>query len=227
MRDLRTIRQVSTYSKGFTIVETLIAMAVFSVIMLVLVVGVMRMTTSYVRGVNTNNTQALTRNISEILTQELKFNTRLTTDGMSTEGGAPQFFCIGASKYIYAEGKKYSDSIVRGVANVGLVVAPNPGTSCTTPTDSEIATGRQLLGNNTRIVQLNVTSPGAEGSARKLELGVALGDADLLCAYNEDSSQCTTFTGDIASGGEVRCRSVQGSEFCAVSYLKSYVQRIL
>lgn len=217
-------------SAGFTVVETLIAMAVFSVIMLVLVVGVMRMTKSYMAGVNRNATQSATRAISDMFGQELQFNAGINTLG--TEGGnTVKYFCIGNSKYAYTEGIKYTSSTPTSATNVGLAVMTNPSSICTAPLAADYTNARQMLGNNMRLTFLEVAETSQASGSRQVKVGVAFGDADLFCRYDQEagagSSTCDPIVGSVAYGDDIRCKTGSGSEFCAVSFISAYVQRRL
>lgn len=216
-------------SRGFTIIETLIAMAVFSVVLLLLVSGVMIMSKWYMKGVNDNATQSATRQISEQISQEIQFGSGISTSGMTMSSGTNfQYFCLGARKYAFEIGKQYSSDSATAIGNMGLAELENSSGVCSKPVASDFATARQLLSNKMRMTVLELFS---SGNSYTINVGVGFGDTDLFCNFNEEDGSCPAIdivdSNNTAAGSDLRCILGAGREYCAVYTLSSSVQRRL
>lgn len=186
---------------GFTIVELMIATTVFSVILVVITVGVMYFTRSYYKGVYAGMTQKSARDISDAVSQAVQFGT-----GQPTEykyGITPQnYFCAGGYVFVFNLGEQYLG------ATTGMYMQPMPSGGCAVPGNT---TGRrQLLGTHMRVTYLNFTGV---GGLYTLDVRVAYGDTTLL----SDST---------GKGADLHCKTDVGSQYCAVAtYTTSVSQR--
>lgn len=88
---------------GFTVIELLIATAVFSVVLLVFVSSFLRISQLFYKGINLSNTQETARNAVQNIANDIQFY-----------GNSPQFFpaqsyfCIGKHRYTYKVGTQYT-----------------------------------------------------------------------------------------------------------------------
>lgn len=208
--------RIASDSRGFTIVELMIATMVFSVILTVITAGVISFTTRYYKGVNASTTQTTTRSILDTIGQAIQFGTAPVQGTTSTNN----YFCAGGYSFTYDKGGLYS-----GSGTGGLYMAPM-GSVCAAMSTG----GKQLLGKNMRLTALSVTAiPSATGSPRlyKVSLGVAYGANDLLCSPTVSPGTCSAST-NLASYWEVpdiRCRSTSGTQFCSTSKLNTIVEQ--
>ena len=202
-------------NQGFTILELLIASAVFTVVLLVVAAGVVSFTNTYYKGIANSKTQATARSIAAQLTQAIQFGKSVTT---LSAGGGVNGVCIDNSLYSYAVGQQVTDSAPNAALHQGyhgLVVSS--GTDCsasvpTVPTAANLPTrSRELLGPHMRLGALSVT---ASGGLYAVSVVVIYGDDDLL----------TPTLGANPAWAIEQCAGRDGSQFCAVSSLSTTVQ---
>jgi len=244
-------RRLRNEEDGFTIIELLIATAVFSLVLLIITYGVIHFTNSYYKGVNTSATQATTQNAIESISQAIEFS---RNDGTSVTEVSPQsgsagqpvpqgsngYLCVGSKEFLFTLGQKY-DGGVPGSGSLGTDVGfyelPQSTASCGWPsTWPNVSDGNELLSKNMRVTNLSVTPVSSALGLWQISLGIAYGDSDLLCNVSkntaqggcaEGATQNNPSTTPFVSGTDVRCTDTVGSQFCAVANLSAAVtQRI-
>src|SRR5690348_3775172 len=102
---------IRTRNSGFTIIELLIATAVFSVVLVIVTTGIIQFSRVYYKSVNEANTQAAARNIMDTVSQAIQFGggkVQGTTTGAITAGNSYDF-CIGNNEYSYRPGFQLVD----------------------------------------------------------------------------------------------------------------------
>ncbi len=222
--------------QGFTIIELMIATLVFSVILVVITVGVLSFTNSYYRGVNSSSTQTAARSIADTITQAIQFSKPTQVVSTPTPAASLQTFCAGTKQFLYQLGTQVSSS------TYGLYVLPyDISQPCTTATGTTAKAtleaakkpaGVELLGKSMRLAAINVSAATTPGTY-KVSVRVAYGDADLLC--NSTISPSTNTGGCAPSapgyalttpvlGTDVNCKSTKGRQFCSVSALATAAQ---
>src|SRR5215472_4638425 len=92
---------------GFTIIELLVAMAIFGVIMLVVGIGVVRFANDYYRGVTESKTQATARSIMSQLAGSIQFSR--TVLAIPPVGGVSGL-CVDNALYSYTIGQQVTDN---------------------------------------------------------------------------------------------------------------------
>src|SRR5689334_15673116 len=85
---------------GFTIVELLIATAVFSLVLLVVTAGIIRMGQAYYKGITMSRIQETTRTVSQEVTSSIQLAAGKRRNGSITIPNAKQF-CVGDVRYTY------------------------------------------------------------------------------------------------------------------------------
>lgn len=196
------------HESGFTIIELMIASLVFSVILVVITVGVTSFTRSYYKGVRSSAVQNRTRTIVDTVAQSIEFS------GSSiTPTGSNNYFCTGGKIFSFSLGVRYTGTV--STASRGLFQQDIPtGGSCptTAPDPATAINGRELLEPNMRVSNLvlrPVTSAGAT-NMYQIVLRIAYGEDDLLVN---------------PTGVDASCGSQAGSQFCAISELSTIVQK--
>lgn len=222
--------------RGFTLVELLIAMAVFASMLLICSYGLIQITRVYYKAARSSKTQETARSITDDISQNIQLSVQspfLTPPGptISTnytpEGGGPtvivnsKFFCIGRTRYTYYSpliflGRQSghvmwrdqitSDTCSTGPANLNAA-DPSAGTDVS---GGNATDGRELLSPDMEVAALSISSAGGSIYSVNVTIAAAAGDADLA-----------------GSGPTVSCRAGSGSQFCAVSNLTTFVQRRL
>jgi prepilin-type N-terminal cleavage/methylation domain-containing protein len=240
---------------GFTIVELMIATVVFSMVLIVLTMGVTQITSSYYRGVTDSNTQVAARNVINTITQAIQFNGGpVDATPQAVTAGTTYGFCIGNQEYDFqlgyeVEGSNTASPPLKSYpANHGLVVTDNvvacPNLS-NGPTNSNLvgisslASGsRELLTQNMRLSELSVTQSSPGSDLYNVIVQVTYGDDDLICNADIVANSCSPNApimsapsdyivnlGD--SNDQVSCRGNSGTQFCAVSKLQTTVEKRL
>lgn len=213
-------------NKGFTIIELMVATAVFSVILLIVTAGVMAFTRQYIKGQTNNKTQVTVRNIINQITADAEFNSYHSFNGsyIPADGdGDVGCFQIGNDLYSYELGAEVvEDGSGNHQASDGLVVAPATDQDCSSPSTPgdplspdeaiSLSGARELLGQNMRLMALNISQTNGIYS---VEVKVAYGDDDLLGITDE---------GDPDSGWDsITCTGNSGDQFCSVVDLQTTV----
>ncbi|MBL8121325.1 prepilin-type N-terminal cleavage/methylation domain-containing protein [Candidatus Saccharibacteria bacterium] len=209
---MRTKHDVFKRSAGFTVVELMIATLVFSVILMVITFGVLSFTNRYYKGVNSSATQAAAQNIIDTLTQSVQFGAGAVD--LAGLGAAPPYFCAGGNRFVFDKGVKFTG------AQTGFYVGSQQLTCATAS-----VTGRQLLGQNMRVANLDVTNVGA--GFYTVDVTVAYGDDDLLCAPVSDPGSCASPATMVGfwDKPDMTCKPTNGTEFCAVSRLTTSIEK--
>jgi len=228
MTKMRRVQKKS--ARGFTIVELMIAMMVFSGVLTLMTAGVLYFTRMYYKGITLSSTQNTTRQIIDNISQALQFS---GSDSFKSAQNVDddsdiQVMCIGDKRYSFILNKQVKDSpdASKNQAYHALVM-DTIGSSCD---NTEAVNGfeskavgagayntavTELVGENMRLTALSV-APVLPGSPfYKITVGVAYGDDDLFPVLSGDSRDYS------------RCVLSAGSQFCATSKLVTTVERRL
>lgn len=220
-------REVRKSQGGFTIIELLIATAIFSVIVLIATSVIIRIGQQYYKGVTVAKTQEVNRNIMEEMTRVVQFSSADISVETPVNPGDPDYptrvFCIGDTRYFYSLGTQFKapySTAQSDLGREGLVAQRlNSGFSCQTCLNSNASCAgstQQLLAENMRLQQFSVVKI-ANSDAWSISVAVAYGDADLMSNYS--AGRFTDIT-------NARCLTgVSGSSFCATSRLDTIVKR--
>lgn len=202
-------------TQGFTIVELLIATAVFGVVLLIVTTGIIKIGQSYYKGIVQNRTQETTRVISEDISRTIQ----LARGAKVTDPANPNRFCIGAVRYTYKLNSKVGDS-----GAIGLIAENVPLTNCNPSDPADVTERRQLLSENMRLLRFKVVAdPSGQTQTWRVDIRVAYGDNELLTHYDTGTEDPPPRSPDTAN-----CKSgVAGSSFCATAQLNTLVKKRL
>lgn len=194
---------------GFTIVELMIASLVFSVILVVITVGVTSFTRSYYKGVRSSAVQNRTRTIVDTIAQSIEFS-----GAAITPTGSNNYFCTGGKLFSFTQGVRYTGGAATA-ANRGLFqedMATGGACPASAPNPASAVNGLELLEPNMRVAKLVVQPVTGSGATNMYQiiLRVAYGDDDLL---------------NNPTATDASCKLQAGSQFCAVSELSTIVQK--
>jgi prepilin-type N-terminal cleavage/methylation domain-containing protein len=186
--------------KGFTIVELLVATAVFSVILLVISSALLQIGRIYYKGIISTKTQEAVRAIADDVSRSIQFS-----------GGAvlsfPSHYCMGGRRYSYAINQQVRDSPVIH----GLLV-DTPISNCPAgPLSLGAPTGdfEELMGVNMRLNVFQVTQVPST-NLYNIRIKVVYGDDDLL---------------NLAKDSCLNIRA--GSQYCTTAELNTTVKKRL
>jgi Tfp pilus assembly major pilin PilA len=203
--------------EGFTILELLIATAVFSSILLLCAIAIVQVGRTFYKGATVNKVQDTTRLVTEDIVQAIQFGT--TGSGFRrTAGvvGGVQSLCLGEIRYTYIttsalgvggyqhilwKDRVASNDLCNGV----FPAAATPNLTAAVPS----ASGKELLGDTMRIPVLNVPAPIGE-----------IWTVTVTAAYGQDN----VFT----DNSFTKCIADRlGGQFCAVSSINTNVAKRL
>lgn len=230
-------------NSGFTIIELLVATAVFSVVLLVISAAIIQIGRLYYKGITSARTQEVARSVMNDISQAIQFNV-----GQVEEIGAPGYsnandngnsraICIATQQYSFELGQQRSDSkhalVMREVPSGCLGMdAQNM--------DNASVEGSELLGDKMRLANLEVQHQGGTDNAYKITVRVVYGDSDLLCDPSATSGKASCTSSDgwnesiasdataIANTRNLSCKNIRsGTQFCAASELSTIVKRRL
>lgn len=198
---------------GFTIIELLIAMAVFSVVLLVLTTGMLQISRLYYKGITTAKTQETARQVMDEISRSIQFGGGTVTGTAAPAPGTTQYFCIGDKQYSYLLGKQLSDNPDPATQTKNALVVQAFSGGCGSASQNLLtgATGsdiRELLGPNMRLSKLELTNLNPPSDLWRLDLRIVHGEDDLL---NPAKDNC----GGARAGGQ----------FCAASELRTVVKK--
>lgn len=193
---------------GFTIVELLVALAVFSVVLVVITAAILQISRVYYKGVTETNVQATARSIIDTVSQAIQFSGGNVTDTVAVTPGTSYDFCINNQEYSYRPGYKLVDS-APGMNETNHSLVVRTVSSCSSPTGQNLSgavTGRELLAPNMRLSKMVVKNIGP--NLYQVQVRVVYGSDDLL---------------NSPTASNASCRGVSGRQFCAVSDLSTVV----
>jgi type II secretory pathway pseudopilin PulG len=208
---------------GFTIVELMIATLIFSLVLIIITIGVIRFSSDYYRGVYTTATQSTTRSISDNIEQTIQFGTAPVTDSVLNPSGQG-YFCAGGYTYAYSLGVQYLGAAPT-LTNAGLYKMPMTTQVCTAP--PSLSNGEELLDARMRLTYLSVVK--GSNNLVNISIKVIYGDNDLICVPSIPSIACNTTStatnAQLVQKIDAQCKSQKGSEYCATSSLTVTVQK--
>jgi type II secretory pathway pseudopilin PulG len=202
---------------GFTVIELMIATLIFSMVMILITVGVLSFTRAYYKGMNQSNTQNAARTVLESISQAIQFSGDEVTSPIGTAGSnGSQGFCIGNQRFSYAPGwQLLDDDVVDQSLNQSrhALVMDKPG-SCGGLDAQDVrgnyVEGTELLQPRMRLSKLEVQQIGTTDMYR-ISIRLVYGDNDLL---NDPTSP------------EANCKvSISGSQYCAQAELSTIVKK--
>ena len=192
---------------GFTIIELLIATAIFTVILLITSTTIIGISQTYVKGSVEGNTQQTARKILSTISQDIEFNNSSSIIIHQSKN----YFCIGNDVYLYNLNKRLVSKptpstepnwvLVRYTAPTCPLLSSLPTTP---PTGFE-----ELMSSGQRLGQLSIDQ---SGQSYTITLEVGYGTSSLL---NTSSNAPAPY--------KYTCQSGLDSSFCAVSSLTTTV----
>lgn len=189
--------------KGFTFVELLIASAIFSLVLILITTGVIRIGNQYYKVVLQARTQSVARSIVDELTRGVQMSGVEPTLPVLGDNG----FCINDVQY------RYVLLTTKTSSNRVFEASDQGGATCVTSGGFPVGTGRDLLPAGMRLQKLEMIY---EASTKRFTVTVRViatpetnGD-DFLNSPSDPGASCKLET---------------GSHFCAVSEISATVQK--
>jgi prepilin-type N-terminal cleavage/methylation domain-containing protein len=199
--------------RGFTIVELMMATLIFSVVLLLVTLGVLQVNRVYYRGVTESNTQNAARSVMDTISQAIQFNggtiTPVPTTATPTAGNY-YYVCVNNQQFVWRQGYQLVPSGPGTGQTTQSLIQRTISGACTAPT-TPVTGGRELLSPNMRVSNLRIEQVGATGNLFRITVRIAYGDQDVL-----NNPTGTTST----------CKGIrQGNQFCSVADLTTVVEK--
>jgi prepilin-type N-terminal cleavage/methylation domain-containing protein len=206
------MNKLAKNTKGFTVVELLVATAVFGVILLVVTVAILQFSRVYYKGVTETNTQETARSIVDKVGQAIQFNGGPVAETpLSPSAGTSYRFCTGNQQYSFRLGRQLVESSPGANQTYHALVVQDLA-ACPSQAAQDLSvpgvTGTELLSTKMRLADIEVRSVGT--NLYRIHVRVVFGDDDLL--NNPTATNAS-------------CQAHQGSQFCAVSDITTVVTK--
>jgi prepilin-type N-terminal cleavage/methylation domain-containing protein len=223
---------------GFTIIELMISMTIFSLVLMLCLAGIMHITKMYYRGVTQSRVQEKARSVVDEIAESIRYTPAGSSVVLQSSGGpdpivngpevaptAPDdtnYLCVGSKRYTYAIDRQLksspsADTQLKQKKHVLWVDDINGMCNSTVAnfgTNTDPLSGQELLSENMRLTIFEVV-PGSDVGTFTIRVGVAYGDNDLLEINPVDNSYKS-------------CKNaVAGSEYCATSNVSLTVEKRL
>lgn len=195
----------SSHSDGFTVVELLIATAVFSVVLLVCSIGLIQISRTFYKGITVTRTQEVARAVVDDVASSVEFSSSNVVTLSPNNGSLG--YCVGNTRYSYRLYQKLPDS---GTPHV--FVADKPAVCSGSAQDlqgSLTANSRELLSPSMRVSKFTITAN--SNRLYSINIKLASGDDDLLANYGNANATCSGI--------------LAGTQFCATVELTTVVQK--
>lgn len=214
----KDIKKLNT--RAFTIIELMIATAVFTVVLLLASMVLLQIGKIYYKGTIEINTQDDARSIIDDISQSIQIGGGQITSpsAAAIPGGNTYFFCTGDSRYIFTTNTQFLDSVP---GSHGFV-RDNMGNGCPNPAAWPGGI-TDLLGQRMRVANFTLNKLGSTG-LYSVKIRIVYGDDDLICdptvQANCNNNTATNFALPIPN---MQCKGNAGSQYCAVSELTTTV----
>ncbi len=192
------------HTRGFTIIELLIATVAFSAVLLVITGAIIQFSKIYYKGVVTSKTQEVARSIADEMSRAAQFSKTKTpvANNPGIVSATGQAWCFGDKRFNYILGKRFSTS--QPVLNADTA----PAGSCT----YNPASSRELVSENMQLLRLDVTENGDKVSVT------------VTVAYGAS----TDINIDTSNPANSSCKTIRlGGQYCAISTVTNIVTRRL
>lgn len=210
------IKRRPANQQGFTIVELLIAMTVFSIILLVCLVGIVQIGRYFYKGVTITRTQNTARTTIDTVSQSIQFSdvTPLSAGTHPTSGFTS--YCVGTKRYSFRRGRMLVKSAPSATQTTQALIVDDGGNPTSCPQSNGTFTNpRELLTINMRVSNFEMTRVGTT-NLWQLNLTIAFGDDQTLGGAAA------------ATGVAPKCQgALAGTQFCTVTTLNTTVVKRL
>ncbi len=210
-------------SAGFTIIELLVASAVFAVVIMVALSGFIEIGRLFYKGsVYTANQQAA-RNITDKVSSDM--NASSTILGPYATAGTKRYYCIGNIRYTFTLGQALNLSAHDLTNNFGVLRDKVSGaSSCANPFDAPAvpiaSDAAELLGNKMRLNSFCISknSSVSYGNLYTISLNIVTGDDKFLTIKPNASPPLCMATNSYTCNSNLSV-----SQYCAANDLTTSV----
>jgi len=196
---------------GFTIIELLVATAIFSLVLIVFLSAFIKIGNMFYKGVSITNTQEVARTITDDISNDIRFSGSVPTV-VSADASGKGYFCIGQHRYKYnlwkqvgVSGNPYGlerETIASGACDINAI-GSNPV---------------ELLGDRMQLNRISVDSCPNDLCSISM-LVVFYGSDNTVLVSPSGSSPAYNAPDATCSSGSI------SSQYCATASYKSTISR--
>jgi hypothetical protein len=214
---------------GFTVVELLIATAVFAMVLLIAQTSFVHIGNLFYRGISITNTQEVADHIFQDINGNFQ-NAGAIGGSQNSPAGGYDYYCIGNTRYTYRINQQTDTSAVStrspsgnyGILKDRLAGAGNacnapcdpPSGNCTSGITVPFNNPVELLGDKMRVEQFSVAQSTTTSNLYNVAIVLAYGDSDNL-TYSDPADFSTA-----------SCKAEAQNTFCAVSRVNTAVYNV-
>jgi len=187
---------------GFTIIELLIASAVFSIVILGASVAIIQIGRLYYKGIVVSRTQTVARDLVESISMQIQYSgASVSGTGETANTGDIGLICIGGYRYMYSKYTRQGGGFLHaGWRDELPCSSPLPNLNLPQPSVG----GKDLVGENMSILNMSVLPVVGNDGLYNISVTVIYGEHDLVEPPANASERH-------------RCRgSDAGSQWCSV-----------
>ena len=236
-----TIHFPQNNKKGFTIVELLIAMAVFQLVLVLSMFAYLNISRYYQKTINSNRLQQVTNNTVDEIARSIqntggllggsyltaidvdtnagnvqdKTDTKTVTTNLDMTVGGTSFkvTCVDTTRYFYRLNVREQGGAITNYANHAFMSDQiNSPNTCGTATPGSVTPLRLILGQDMWLYGFTIANSGMRY------------DITMNAVYTSDNSDVDTST-LTATPSYVSCKGGSGRQFCAASNVSTTVTR--
>ena len=211
---------------GFTIIELLIATAVFTVILIITAAALIGISQTYVKGSVEGNTQQTARKILSSISQDIQFNNNssIILNPSSSSNTDEFYFCIGSDVYVYNLNKRLTSNPQSAQDSTWVLIRYTnpicPKSPPSMPPSSNDSRYEELMASGQRLGQLSISENSINNNpAYTISIEIGYGANNVL--NGTDTPPVNQINENTKYN--YRCQTGLDSSFCAVSSLTTTV----
>ncbi len=218
---------------GFTIVELMIATAVFSLALLVLAVSLLTINHQYFKGISQGNVQTAASNILNNVTSAVEFSNG-SYIGKYNSSNYQGYFCVGHTEFLYQLYKIDNNLAVNPLTEINNCIGLTSNLLKACSVSNCQYSG--LLGSNMQLLNFQITSIDSSLHLFKINLDIAFSSKDqLFCSLSNSTGtnqlKCNPFNSSAAlisyvinnPTKKIFCVPNNPVEFCSIQRLLTVV----
>lgn len=221
------MRRIVHRQSGFTIVELLVALTVFSLVLLLCLVALIQIGRMFYKGISLSRTQEVARSIATDINNDLVLSKGIVEVG-SDAGSNLSWYCISGHRYTYELGKKLGTDATAGVRRDSLV----NNSACSPVVSGSVNLGanvfsdqtKEYLGEGMRVNVFDIQN--CASGLCTVQVRVLFGEDDLFSSGSVPLPGNPT-AADYAltsAQADARCTgSISSSQFCATADVSTSV----
>ncbi len=215
--------------RGFTIVELLVALTVFSLVLLLCLVALIQIGRMFYKGISLSRTQEVARSIATDINNDLVLSKGIVEVGTDA-GSNLSWYCISGHRYTYELGKKLGTDAAAGVRRDSLVnnSACSPIVSGAAELDTNVYSDqtKEYLSDGMRVNMFDIQN--CASGLCTVQVRVLFGEDDLFMSDTTPlpSNPTATDYALVSSQPDARCTgTLSSSQFCATADVSTSVYK--